>query len=173
MKQAMASFAFSFWTRMWSLEFNCKRVANNSALSKWVWIFAIKTERMWIHFLSNFFTAGTILRSYWTSLLSMTFIETGENIEHYTPTVLPTTTWKSSYFFLFLNSLYILILNESWIVREWLYTFRISMYTLSDLGDLSISDWFTISDYLTIFISQRVDNEWARCFSHFFRERSF
>ena len=137
MKQAMASFAFSFWTRMWSLEFNCKRVANNSALSKWVWIFAIKTERMRIYFLSNFFTAGTILRSYWTSLLSMTFIETGENIEHYTPTVLPTTTWKSSDIFFFLNSLYILILNESWIVREWLYTFRISMYTLSDLGDLS------------------------------------
>ena len=101
MKQAMASFAFSFWTRMCSLEFNCKRVANNSALSKWVWIFAIKTERMWIHFLSNFFTAGTILRSYWTSLLSMTFIETGENIEHYTPTVLPTTTWKSSDIFFF------------------------------------------------------------------------
>ena len=173
MKQAMASFAFSFWTRMWSLEFNCKRVANNSALSKWVWIFAIKTERMWIHFLSNFFTAGTILRSYWTSLLSMTFIETGENIEHYTPTVLPTTTWKSSDIFFFLNSLYILILNESWIVREWLYTFRISMYTLSDLGDLS-----NLIGSLSRTIQQySPPSEWIMCelgvFPVFFRERSF
>ena len=31
------------------------------------------------------------------------------------------------------------------------------------------SDWFTISDYSTIFTLLRVDNAWARCFSHFFR----
>ena len=35
------------------------------------------------------------------------------------------------------------------------------------------SDWFAITDYSTIFTSQRVDNVWARCFCHFSRERSF
>ena len=32
------------------------------------------------------------------------------------------------------------------------------------------SDWFTISDFSTVFTSYRVDNVWARCFPHFFTE---
>lgn len=54
-------------------KFNCKRVCQQfgSKYCKWVGIFVIKTERMWIHFLSNFFTVIAILGSYWTPLLSM------------------------------------------------------------------------------------------------------
>ena len=40
----------------------------------------------------------------------------------------------------------------------WTKTSDISLYTLSDLGDLKQTDWFAISDYSTIFTSWRVDN---------------
>ena len=55
-------------------------------------------------------------------------------------------------------------------------SFKVGWYPPKKTGSSHLnrqSDRFAISDYSTIFTSQRVDNVSARFFSHFLRERSF